>query len=62
MTEPNDPEAQYSGPIVVNDNVELPQFEVVRNAARPCDKHYHQKSGWAFVRVVEALGQGRREG
>ncbi|XP_076446366.1 glycine receptor subunit alpha-4-like [Babylonia areolata] len=44
-TEPNDPEALETDSVLVNENVELPQFEVVGSASTRCQKKYHQKSG-----------------
>ncbi|XP_076468366.1 glycine receptor subunit alpha-2-like [Babylonia areolata] len=44
-TEPLDPSALATSPVIVNTNVELPQFEVVGSDAIRCNKRYHQKSG-----------------
>ncbi|KAL8580225.1 hypothetical protein ACOMHN_040006 [Nucella lapillus] len=44
-TEPLNPAALSTSPVMVNNNVELPQFEVVGSDAMRCNKRYHQKSG-----------------
>ncbi|XP_025084951.1 glycine receptor subunit alpha-3-like [Pomacea canaliculata] len=36
---------QEENPIMVNDDVELPQFKVTGQSAERCKKRYHQKSG-----------------
>ncbi|KAL8621058.1 hypothetical protein ACOMHN_040583 [Nucella lapillus] len=44
-TEPGDPGSLETDSVLVNENVELPQFEVVGSASTRCHKRYHQKSG-----------------
>ncbi|XP_070197269.1 glycine receptor subunit alpha-4-like [Littorina saxatilis] len=44
-TEPNEPTSLNMNPVIMNENVELPQFEVVNSDAIRCYKRYHQKSG-----------------
>ena len=44
-TEPMDASSEVTDPVIINNNVELPQFEVVGSKSDRCHKQYHQKSG-----------------
>ena len=44
-TEPMDTTSEATAPVIINNHVELPQFEVVGSESERCNKRYHQKSG-----------------
>jgi hypothetical protein len=49
-TEPNMSDEEESGSsVIVNSQVELPQFEVVSTKFQTCHRRYHQKSGELII-------------